>query len=130
MFLSPNMEHYTSKNKIWTQLCLCTAVLPDTNISAVTSAQLIYLFHQLQQLHSTKHFVIAHSEWSNETLWIVLFLFQGNTGKKKRKDRMQDLIDIGFGYDETDPFIDNSEAVSILLYRRGDFLVVCLPFFQ
>lgn len=41
------------------------------------------------------------------------FFFQADVGKKKRKDRMQDLIDIGFGYDETDPFIDNSEAVSI-----------------
>ncbi|XP_041640690.1 ubinuclein-2-like isoform X2 [Cheilinus undulatus] len=39
----------------------------------------------------------------------------GNTGKRKRKDRMQDLIDIGFGYDETDPFIDNSEAYDELV---------------
>uniref|UniRef100_A0A4W6G8B4 Ubinuclein 1 n=1 Tax=Lates calcarifer TaxID=8187 RepID=A0A4W6G8B4_LATCA len=29
---------------------------------------------------------------------------------KKKKDRIQDLIDIGFGYDEEDSFIDNSEA--------------------
>lgn len=33
----------------------------------------------------------------------------------KKKDRVQDLIDIGYGYDEEDSFIDNSEAVSPLL---------------
>lgn len=31
--------------------------------------------------------------------------------KTKKIDRIQDLIDIGYGYDEDDSFIDNSEAV-------------------
>ncbi|XP_049576774.1 ubinuclein-1 [Syngnathus scovelli] len=29
---------------------------------------------------------------------------------KKKRDRVQDLIDIGYGYDDEDSFIDNSEA--------------------
>ena len=31
--------------------------------------------------------------------------------KKKKKDRIQDLVDIGYGYDDEDSFIDNSEPV-------------------
>nr|XP_033791096.1 ubinuclein-2 isoform X2 [Geotrypetes seraphini] len=44
--------------------------------------------------------------------------FEAKYGRKShrhRKDRLQDLIDIGFGYDETDPFIDNSEAYDELV---------------
>uniref|UniRef100_A0A3P8X5B3 Ubinuclein 1 n=1 Tax=Cynoglossus semilaevis TaxID=244447 RepID=A0A3P8X5B3_CYNSE len=35
---------------------------------------------------------------------------QGLKERKKKKDRIQDLIDIGYGYDDEDSFIDNSEA--------------------
>ncbi|KAM3864613.1 ubinuclein-1 [Diretmus argenteus] len=31
-------------------------------------------------------------------------------GRTERKDRIQDLVDIGYGYDDEDSFIDNSEA--------------------
>uniref|UniRef100_A0A668A2H9 Ubinuclein-1-like n=1 Tax=Myripristis murdjan TaxID=586833 RepID=A0A668A2H9_9TELE len=47
----------------------------------------------------------------NEVAAIVRKLeekYGGNT--KKMKDRIQDLVDIGYGYDDEDSFIDNSEA--------------------
>uniref|UniRef100_A0A8C9R809 Ubinuclein 1 n=1 Tax=Scleropages formosus TaxID=113540 RepID=A0A8C9R809_SCLFO len=36
-------------------------------------------------------------------------------GSKRKKDRLQDLVDMGYGYDETDSFIDNSEAYDELV---------------
>uniref|UniRef100_A0A6Q2XP82 Hpc2-related domain-containing protein n=1 Tax=Esox lucius TaxID=8010 RepID=A0A6Q2XP82_ESOLU len=37
------------------------------------------------------------------------------TGSKRKKDRVQDLVDIGEGYDNEDSFIDNSEAYDELV---------------
>ncbi|KAM4024165.1 ubinuclein-1 isoform 2-T3 [Anomaloglossus baeobatrachus] len=42
--------------------------------------------------------------------------FEEKYGKqKRRRDRAQDLIDMGYGYDESDSFIDNSEAYDELV---------------
>lgn len=49
--------------------------------------------------------------------------------RRKRKDRVQDLIDIGFGYDESDSFIDNSEAVRQQLLYDAFTLVQIFIFF-
>ncbi|XP_069840399.1 ubinuclein-1 [Dendropsophus ebraccatus] len=41
--------------------------------------------------------------------------YEEKYGKKRRRDRAQDLIDMGYGYDESDSFIDNSEAYDELV---------------
>ncbi|TKS68588.1 Ubinuclein-2 [Collichthys lucidus] len=48
---------------------------------------------------------------NDEAVAIAKRLEEKYGGKpKKKEDRIQDLIDIGYGYDDEDSFIDNSEA--------------------
>lgn len=65
---------------------------------------------------------MSFSDITNE--WIEVWHLQG--GKPKKRDRVQDLIDIGYGYDEEDSFIDNSEAVSSQTHDRFGFVCFSL----
>jgi len=55
----------------------------------------------------------------NEKLLALAMSFEAKYGpkptKKKKVARVQDLVDLGEGYDENDPFIDNSEAYDELV---------------
>ncbi|XP_062955607.1 ubinuclein-2 isoform X3 [Cynocephalus volans] len=63
-------------------------------------------------IHTEDPFNDEHQERQEVEMLAKKFEMKyGGKPRKHRKDRLQDLIDIGFGYDETDPFIDNSEAV-------------------
>lgn len=62
------------------------------------------------------------------TVPVYPLCLQGGGSKKKKKDRIQDLVDIGFGYDESDPFIDNSEAVGSFLPDHIAFLCTKMLF--
>lgn len=62
------------------------------------------------------------------TVPVYPLCLQGGGSKKKKKDRIQDLVDIGFGYDESDPFIDNSEAVGCFLPDHIAFLCTKMLF--
>ncbi|XP_053471783.1 ubinuclein-1 isoform X2 [Ictalurus furcatus] len=52
-----------------------------------------------------------------DELQVLATMFQKKYGgaPKPRRDRVQDLVDMGDGYDDTDSFIDNSEAYDELV---------------
>ncbi|XP_056393096.1 ubinuclein-1 [Hyla sarda] len=57
----------------------------------------------------------SHEEAERKEVEALSKKFEEKYGKKRRRDRMQDLIDMGYGYDESDSFIDNSEAYDELV---------------
>uniref|UniRef100_A0A8C6IF69 Ubinuclein 2 n=1 Tax=Mus spicilegus TaxID=10103 RepID=A0A8C6IF69_MUSSI len=72
--------------------------------------------NQKKLVHTEDPFTDEHKERQEVEMLAKKFEMKyGGKARKHRKDRLQDLIDIGFGYDETDPFIDNSEAYDELV---------------
>ncbi|XP_056442441.1 ubinuclein-1-like isoform X1 [Gadus chalcogrammus] len=68
----------------------------------------------------------------HEELAAIAQQFENKYGevKKRKKDRIQDLVDIGYGYDDEDSFIDNSEPYDELVpasltTKYGGFYVNC-----
>ncbi|KAK7162158.1 hypothetical protein R3I94_004721 [Phoxinus phoxinus] len=69
-------------------------------------------------------------DWERDEMEALARKFEAKYGEacKRKKDRLQDLVDIGFGYDESDSFIDNSEAYdelvpACLTTRYGGFYI-------
>ncbi|XP_048465629.1 ubinuclein-1-like [Rhincodon typus] len=101
-------------------------------IAAVTSRHTLALFEssekscpeffypelmRVRKKDAAKHFDAPfNDDKREEEIEALAKKFEEKYGpKKRRKDRIQDLIDMGYGYDETDPFIDNSEAYDELV---------------
>ncbi|XP_072416126.1 ubinuclein-1-like isoform X1 [Chiloscyllium punctatum] len=100
-------------------------------IAAVTSRHTLALFEssekscpeffypelmRVRKKDASKHFDAPFTDDKREEIEALAKKFEEKYGpKKRRKDRIQDLIDMGYGYDETDPFIDNSEAYDELV---------------
>ena len=53
----------------------------------------------------------------NKKFFTLFRKYGGPTGKKKGRKRKFDFKDYGMGYDETDPFVDNSEACDEVGFR-------------
>ncbi|XP_034043554.1 ubinuclein-2-like isoform X2 [Thalassophryne amazonica] len=111
-----------AERKTTVRLQLCLSEPDDLSFAEFNYSELV---HNLQTKNNSPTLTSAHNpndpfDDGNEQLQddALAKKFEnkyGNTAKKRRKDRLQDLIDIGFGYDETDPFIDNSEAYDELV---------------
>ncbi|XP_051940182.1 ubinuclein-1 isoform X2 [Hippocampus zosterae] len=52
----------------------------------------------------------VEEQWEKEQMADLARKMEKKYTVKKKQDRVQDLIDIGYGYDDEDSFIDNSEA--------------------
>ncbi|XP_062872480.1 ubinuclein-2b [Trichomycterus rosablanca] len=114
----------TGENKPTVRLTLTLSEPSDKSSSEFNYTELIQSFHKVRKPPDVLTPVLdptdplADQDRERQEVEALARKFEskyGGTGKKKKRDRMQDLIDIGYGYDETDPFIDNSEAYDELV---------------
>ncbi|XP_077428119.1 ubinuclein-1 [Vanacampus margaritifer] len=82
----------------------------DRNFNEFSYTQLLARKSNRKDEEQTRFRFEVEEQRGKEYMTDLVRKMEDQYAVKKKRDRVQDLIDIGYGYDDEDSFIDNSEA--------------------